>query len=260
MPQGPGGPSARHQRPAPLSADARYARQVVMPTIGEAGQALISDSRVVVIGLGGLGTPAATYLAGAGVGELRLVDYDTVSLSNLHRQFLYREDDVGQPKAEVAAERLRAYNPAIQVNTHTQRLSDALFATLLPDAQIVLDCTDNFPTRFAINAACARFGVPLVLGAGIGSTGQLGVFRHDRKDSGCYRCLFDESGEVAEACEDAGVFGPLVGMIGAWQAFESLRLLIGESPAHSSWLHFAPETRTIRHHQIPQDPACPCHV
>ena len=243
-----------------MSADARYARQVVMPAIGEAGQALIADSRVVVIGLGGLGTPAATYLAGAGVGELRLVDHDRVSLSNLHRQYLYRESDLGQPKVEVAAQQLRAYNPDILITTQTRRLTDALFAELVPDAQVVLDCTDNFPTRFAINAACAQYRKPLVMGAGIGATGQLGVFRHDRPSAGCYRCLFEPSGDAAEACEDAGVFGPLVGMIGAWQAFEALRLLIGDAPTESHWLHFSPETRTIRGHQIPQDPACPCHV
>lgn len=243
-----------------MTTGARYARQMVMPAIGEAGQTLIRDSRVVVIGLGGLGTPAATYLTGAGVGELSLIDYDTVSLSNLHRQFLYRDTDLGRPKADVAAERLREYNSDVTICAEKRRLGPEVFDEQLSGAQVVLDCTDNFPTRFAINAACAAHRVPLVVGAGIGKAGQLGVFRHDRPTTGCYRCLFDESGEAAEACEDAGVFGPVVGMMGAWQAFETLRLLIGDADAESHWLHFAPETRTIRGHKIPQDPACPCHV
>ena len=243
-----------------MSAAARYARQIVMPVIGEAGQRQIHDSRVVIIGLGGLGNPAATYLAGAGVGQLDLVDYDTVSFSNLHRQFLYRETDLGQRKAEVAARQLGAYNPDIELRPHATRLGDKVFDSLLPGAQAVLDCTDNFPTRFAINAACARHRVPLVLGAGIGLQGQLGVFRHDVPAAGCYRCLFDEAGDAAEACEDAGVLGPLVGMLGAWQAFETLRLLIDEAAPESHWLHFSPETRTIRAHEISQDPACPHHA
>lgn len=239
---------------------ARYARQIVLPAIGEAGQRLIGDSRVVIIGLGGLGNPAATYLAGAGVGTLELVDHDAVALSNLHRQFLFRDTDLGRPKADVATERLAAYNPDIDVHAHVTRLDESVFDALLPGAAAVLDCTDNFPTRFAINAACARHRVPLVLGAAIGVQGQLGIFRHDLPSAACYRCLFDETGEAAEACEDAGVLGPVVGMIGAWQAFETLRLLIEDGEAGSRWLHFAPETRTIRAHEIPPDPACPIHA
>ena len=155
----------------------------------------LSVNALVIIGLGGLGTPAATYLTGAGVGTLDLVDHDTIALSNLHRQFLFRDSDIGQQKVAVAAKALRAYNPDVDLREHHTRLNDAQFASLLPGAQAVLDCTDNFPTRFAINAACARYRIPLISGSGIGAAGQLGIFRHDRADSGCYQCLFGQDGE-----------------------------------------------------------------
>lgn len=238
---------------------ARTARQRVLPQIGEAGQQLIDAARVVVIGAGGLGTPAATYLAAAGIGHLHIVDRDVVAASNLHRQFQFSDADVGLPKATVLAQRLRAQNPEITITEHVTRLDDAVFDRLFTDADVVVDCTDNFPTRFAINAAAARHRLPLVSGAGIRTSGQLGVFRTDQPQAACYRCLFDPDGAAAEACEEAGVLGPVVGIIGAWQAFEVLQLVIGQAPATSRWLHLDPETQTMRSHTIARDPVCPCH-
>lgn len=241
-----------------LGAD-RYARQIVLPQIGEAGQQLIGQARVVIIGAGGLGTPAATYLAAAGVGQLDIVDRDVVTASNLHRQFQYTANDIGLPKATVLAQRLRAQNPEITITDQVTRLDDSVLDRLLTGAQVVADCTDNFPTRFAINAAAARHRLPLVAGAGIRAAGQLGSFRRDVADAGCYRCLFAPEGAEAEACEDAGVIGPLVGIIGAWQALEILRLITGQAAPVSRWLHLDPETQTMRSHTIARDPDCPAH-
>ena len=243
-----------------MSDYARYARQIQLPEFGEPGQAALAASHVLVIGLGGLGCPAAQYLAGAGVGQLALIDRDTVELTNLHRQGLYSEADLGRRKVDAAAERLRTINAEIEISPLHSTLTDAVLSDSTTAADVVVDCTDNFPSRFAINRACLAARTPLISGAAIGWGGQVGVFRHDQAGAACYRCLFDEPGEAAERCEDAGVLGPVVGTIGTLAALETLCLLAtpdGNTSSH--WLHWDAKTRSSRHHALQRDPHCPEH-
>lgn len=205
----------------------RYARQTILPEIGVQGQAVLRDSSVLVIGCGGLGCAAAPYLAGAGVGRLTLVDDDVIEASNLQRQLLFRHADVGRSKATVAAAALLALNPEIDVKAHVARVDADVLPAWVADADVVLDCSDNFPTRFAVNAACVAARSPLVSGAALRFDGQLAVFDL-RRGGPCYACLYPEvSGEPAERCEDAGVLGPVVGTIGTLQALATLKLLLG---------------------------------
>ncbi|HUR41835.1 MAG TPA: HesA/MoeB/ThiF family protein [Verrucomicrobiae bacterium] len=206
---------------------ARYSRQVVLREVGVNGQQLIRDSSVLVIGLGGLGSAASLYLAGAGVGRLLIADRDRVEASNLQRQLLYRREDVGRPKTEAAHERLAALNPDVELELFEGRLEPARLAQMVNAADVVLDCTDNFPTRFAINAACVRARKPLVSGAAIRFEGQVAVFDPRRADGACYACVFPEEGAAGEICEEAGVLGPVVGTIGSLQALAALKLLLG---------------------------------
>lgn len=242
-----------------MSPSSRQHRQVQLPELGEAGQHALEASTALVIGLGGLGCPAAQYLAGAGVGRLLVLDRDVVELSNLQRQTLYAEADIGQPKAQAAARRLQGMNTDIDVQTLHTRLSEDVLQTRIAQADVVLDCTDNFPSRFAINRACLAARRPLVSGAGIRLGGQVGVFRNDQADAACYRCLFDEAGDEAERCEDAGVLGPVVGVVGAMQALEAIRLLAMTAEPHSHWWHWDAKTRASRHHALQRDPQCPEH-
>lgn len=248
-----------------MSTHARYARQAQLPEFGEPGQTALTGSHVLIIGVGGLGCPAAHYLAGAGVGQITLIDRDTVEASNLHRQGLYAEADIGLNKVDAAAARLRAINGDITVHGLHTRLTDAVLERQCGAADVVLDCTDNFPSRFAINAASVAARTPLVSGAAIGLGGQVGVFRNDQADAACYRCLFDDQGEDAERCQDAGVLGPVVGLIGTLQALEALRLLAmptlpgGPATTGSHWLHWDAKSRASRHHALQRDAYCPEH-
>ena len=207
----------------------RYSRQVVLREVGVNGQQLLRDSSALVIGLGGLGSVAALYLAGAGLGRLLVADRDRVEPANLQRQILYRSEDVGRPKTEAARERLAALNAEVEVQAYEGRLDPARLAEMTGAADVVLDCTDNFPTRFAINEACVRAKKPLVSGAAIRFEGQLAVFDSRRADGACYACLFPQAGEQAETCEEAGVLGPVVGTIGSLQALAALKLLLGRA-------------------------------
>ena len=207
----------------------RYRRQVVLREVGVNGQQLLRDSSALVIGLGGLGAVASMYLAGAGLGRLVLADRDRVEPSNLHRQILYRQEDLGRAKTAAAAERLAALNPEVSYEVNEGRLDEATLDRLCGSVDVVLDCTDNFPTRFAINAACVRTRKPLVSGAAIRFEGQLAVFDARARDAPCYACLFPAQGEAAETCEEAGVLGPVVGTIGSLQALAALKLLLGQA-------------------------------
>ncbi|MBY6185643.1 HesA/MoeB/ThiF family protein [Marinobacter hydrocarbonoclasticus] len=211
----------------------RYGRQLLLPQWGEAGQNTLTRKRVVIIGLGGLGCPALQYLAGAGIGTLRLVDADTVSLSNLPRQTLYGQQAVGRAKVEVAAEWLNRHNPAISVEVETRMATASTLPRLLAGADLVLDCTDNLTTRHAINAACVKAGKPLVSGAAIGWQGQLLVIQPGVADSPCFACLSDPNEESHSAsCAEAGVAGPVVGAVGTLQALLAIQLLLGlDTPA-----------------------------
>jgi len=207
----------------------RYSRQVILREVGVHGQQLLRDSAVLVIGLGGLGSVASLYLAGAGVGRLLIADRDRVEPGNLQRQVLYRSEDIGRPKTEAARERLAALDPSVRIEAFEGRLEPAHLKAMVEAADIVLDCTDNFPTRFAINAACVRARKPLVSGAAIRFEGQLAVFDARRADGACYACLFPQAGEGQETCEEAGILGPVAGTVGSLQALAALKLLLGRS-------------------------------
>lgn len=203
----------------------RYSRHILLDEIGEEGQLALKAARVLIVGVGGLGSPVATYLAAAGVGTIGLVDDDVVELSNLHRQILFSQDDLGQAKVVAGARRMKAANDSINVQIHHERLSAASAEALISDYDLVVDCTDNFATRYAINDACLLLGRPFVYGSIYRFEGQVSVFC--QPGGPCYRCLFPEENAVVANCAEAGVVGVLAGVIGSIQATEALKLLLG---------------------------------
>ncbi|MCL4700091.1 MAG: HesA/MoeB/ThiF family protein [Burkholderiaceae bacterium] len=206
----------------------RYSRHVRLDDIGIEGQQRLLDSHALVIGAGGLGSPVALYLGTAGVGRLTLVDHDTVDLTNLQRQIAHNLARVGLPKADSARQTIAAINPDVQVRALQRRADAALLAEWVAEADVVLDCTDNFATRHAVNAACVRARKPLVSGAAIGFDGQVSVYDSRDGKHPCYACLFPPDAAYEEtACATMGVFAPLVGIIGTTQAAEALKLLAG---------------------------------
>ena len=206
----------------------RYSRHILLDDIGVEGQERLLAAHALVIGAGGLGSPVALYLASAGVGRITLVDDDTVDLTNLQRQIAHTEARVGQPKVESARAAIAAINPDVQVRTVAHRADEALLRPLVAEADVVLDCTDNFATRQALNRACVAARKPLVAGAAIGFDGQVSVYDLRRDDSPCYACVFPATHTVEEVrCATMGVFAPLVGLIGTVQAAEALKLLCG---------------------------------
>jgi len=206
----------------------RYSRHILLDEVGIEGQERLLASHALVIGAGGLGSPVALYLASAGVGHITLVDHDAVDATNLQRQVAHTLARVGRPKAESAREAMSAINPDPQITTVLQRADATLLDQLVPQAQVVLDCTDNFATRHAINRACVRHGVPLVSGAAIRFDGQLAVYDPHDQGSPCYACVFPESDDMEEVrCATMGVFAPLVGIVGTMQAAEALKILTG---------------------------------
>jgi molybdopterin/thiamine biosynthesis adenylyltransferase len=206
----------------------RYSRHILLDEIGIEGQQKLLAARVLVIGAGGLGSPAALYLASAGVGRLTLVDHDTVDLTNLQRQIAHTTARVGSPKAESARAAIAAINPEVDVIALLERADDARLAELVRDADVVLDCTDNFATRHAVNRACVAHKVPLVSGAVIRFDGQVSVFDPRSGQLPCYSCLFPQDQAFEDvACSTMGVFAPLVGIVGAMQAAEALKLVMG---------------------------------
>lgn len=212
----------------------RYSRHILLDALGIEGQQRILESHALIVGAGGLGSPAALYLASAGVGKITLVDDDSVDFTNLQRQILHTQARVGMPKAESGRQALAAINPEIEIVPLQQRLSGPALDALVASASLVLDCTDNFSTRHAINRACVAHGKPLVSGAAIRFDGQISVYDMRQDDSPCYHCLFPENDEIEEVrCATMGVFAPLTGIIGTMQAAEALKLAagIGESLA-----------------------------
>lgn len=208
----------------------RYARHLAIPEVGEAGQARLLAARVALVGAGGLGSPVAYYLAAAGVGTLGLIDDDTIERSNLQRQILHSEARIGEAKARSAAATLTAFNPGVSVVLHEVRLAAANVEAILGDYDLVVDGSDNLATRYAVNDACVRLGIPLVYGAIFRFEGQASVFWPAGPDRGpCYRCLFPEPppAELAPSCADAGVLGVLPGVIGTVMATEALKVLLG---------------------------------
>jgi molybdopterin/thiamine biosynthesis adenylyltransferase len=206
----------------------RYSRHILLDDIGVEGQQRLMDSHALVIGAGGLGSPVALYLGTAGVGRITLVDHDTVDVTNLQRQIAHNLSRVGSPKAESARQTIAAINPDVQVLPVVQRADAAWLAQAVASADVVLDCSDNFQTRHAVNAACVAAGRPLVSGAAIGFDGQISVYDTRQADAPCYACIFPAEASFEEVrCATMGVFAPLVGIIGSMQAAEALKLLMG---------------------------------
>jgi len=204
----------------------RYSRQIMLPSVGIEGQERLLGSRVLIAGMGGLGAPAAMYLAAAGVGQLVIADFDRVDLTNLQRQIIHTTDRIGMPKVESARRALLALNPEVKVEAVEEPLGDENLPGLVAGADLVVDASDNFATRFAINAACCHARVPLVSGAAIRLEGQVTVFS-GRPGGPCYQCLYPQGGTVDETCSANGVLAPLVGIVGAIQATEAIKVLTG---------------------------------
>jgi adenylyltransferase/sulfurtransferase len=206
----------------------RYSRHILLPEIGIDGQQRLAAAHALVVGAGGLGSPVALYLAASGVGRLTVCDHDKVDLTNLQRQIAHDTATIGLPKVESARRRLQLINPQTRVDAIEERVAGERLERLVDDADVVIDATDNFATRHAINRACVKFRRPLVSGAGIRFDGQIAVFDLRRADSPCYHCLFPEQGELEEMrCAVMGVFAPLVGIVGSVQAAEALKLIMG---------------------------------
>jgi len=211
----------------------RYSRQVLLPQIDFDGQQLLLDSHVLIIGLGGLGSPVALYLAAAGVGQLTLVDDDIVEVSNLQRQIIHREITIGESKVTSAAESISGINSEIKTNLITHRLTQDELEQCIAAVDVVVDCSDNFETRFLLNSVTQQLKKPLVSGAAIRMEGQVTVYDSRQENSGCYRCLYQDNGELQQTCSETGVLSPLLGVIGSIQAVETVKLItkIGQSLA-----------------------------
>ncbi len=236
----------------------RYSRQIMLPQFDVAGQQRLLDSHALIIGMGGLGSPVAIYLAAAGVGRLTLVDFDNVDLSNLQRQIVHSTTDIGRPKVESVREHLLALNPEITVETIDHKLEGDELLAAINSVDVVVDASDNFATRFQINDACVQVRKPLVSGAAIRMEGQVAVFHNEQDDSPCYRCLYRDEGELTQTCSENGVLAPVVGVIGSIQATETIKLLSGMGETLGGrlllWDAMTMEWRTLK---LKKDPACP---
>ena len=236
----------------------RYSRHILLAELGIEGQERLRNAHALVVGAGGLGCPAALYLAASGVGKLTLADPDKVDLTNLQRQILYRTDAVGAQKVDAARAALNALNPEVEIVSLKKRLEAQDLPKLVAGVDVVLDCSDNFATRHALNRACVRAKKPLVSGAAIRFDAQVAVFDLSKADAPCYGCLYPEDGEVEEVqCSTMGVFAPLTGVIGALQAMEAVKLLTGAGTTLNGKLLLLDakqsEWRSVR---VKRDPAC----
>lgn len=240
----------------------RYSRHLRLPEVGEAGQRKLQAARVAMVGAGGLGSPAAYYLAAAGIGTLVLADDDVVDRSNLQRQILHTDDRIGMPKVESAQRTLSALNPRVRVEAFAERITSGNVERLIADADVVIDGADNFPVRYLLNDACVKLGKPLIYGAIHRFDGQVSVFdagRH-RGQAPCYRCLFPEPPppDAAPNCAEAGVLGVLPGVIGSLQAAEAIKLILGIGDSLAGRLmHFDAMSMRFRETRLSPDPDCP---
>ncbi|CAX58974.1 molybdopterin-synthase adenylyltransferase MoeB [Erwinia billingiae] len=234
----------------------RYNRQIVLRGFDFDGQEKLKAAKALIVGLGGLGCAAAPYLASAGVGQLTLLDFDTVSLSNLQRQILHRDSAIGQAKVDSARQQLSQINPHIRLDAINQQLDDAQLAELIGQQDVVLDCTDNVATREQLNRLCYASKTPLVSGAAIRMEGQIAVFRW-QQDEPCYRCISRLFGDATLSCVEAGVMAPLVGVIGSLQAMEAIRVLSDfGNPVPGKLLMYDAMTLQFREMKVAKDPAC----
>lgn len=236
----------------------RYGRQIMLPDVGIEGQQRLLASHVLIIGLGGLGSPIAMYLAAAGIGRFTLIDDDTVELTNLQRQIAHTSADLNTAKVCSARNTMLQLNPDVQVDVIEQCADTELLEQVVPQVDLVIDATDNFAVRFAINAACVKHSRPMVMGAAIRMEGQVSVFQPQLNDSPCYRCLYTEGDEPQQTCADTGVLSPLVGIIGSIQAAESIKVLLGLPDTLTGRL-LVVDARTMefRTLKLKKDPACP---
>ncbi len=240
----------------------RYARHILLDELGIEGQEKLLAAKVLVVGAGGLGSPAAMYLASAGVGHIILADHDTVEISNLQRQILHATDRLGQLKAESGRQTMLALNPTIQVETRTLRMEPEMLDAQIGLVDLVVDCTDNFATRHAINRSCVLHKKPLVSGAAIRFEGQVSVFDPRQENAPCYHCLFPEAEDVeAVTCATTGVFAPLVGIIGSMQAAEAIKVLAGIGTTLAGRLLILDALEMKWHSvRVQRDPGCAvCH-
>jgi len=234
----------------------RYSRQIMLPDVDLEGQEKLLNARVLIVGLGGLGSPVAMYLAAAGVGKLILADFDEVDLSNLQRQIIHNNARIGHNKAQSAAQTLRALNPEIEINCVETKLDASTLKELVASVDVVADCTDNFAIRFALNAACVAEKVPLVSGAAIRLEGQVAIF-DSANNSPCYRCLYEENDDDL-SCAANGVLAPLVGVVGSMQALETIKLIVGfGTNLAGRLLIFDARHSQWRELKLPRDPDCP---
>lgn len=235
----------------------RYSRQILLQQVDIDGQLKLKSSKVLIVGLGGLGSPVALYLAAAGVGELHLADFDSVDLTNLQRQVIHDTSSVGMSKVDSALSRLQAINPEITLIAHRTALDADSLAQAVAAVDLVLDCCDNFATREAVNVACVAARKPLVSGAAIRLEGQLSVFDSRQPQSPCYHCLYGHGSDDALTCSEAGVIGPLVGLVGSLQALEALKVLAGfGEPLIGRLLLIDALGTRFRELRVKRDPAC----
>ena len=237
----------------------RYSRHIMLPNIDVAGQEALLASHVLIVGLGGLGCPAALYLAAAGVGTLTLVDHDLVELSNLQRQIAHATADIDKHKAESVAESVRALNPGVDARARVEKLDSKNCMTLVQAADLVVDASDNFSIRFALNNACVALQKPLVSAAAIRGEAQVAVF-NATPASPCYRCLYDDNVDDDNlSCSQSGVLAPLVGIVGAMQALEALKIIAGFGVSLDGYLLTFDAMQMEWHKlRLRKDPACPC--
>ncbi len=235
----------------------RDARHVALSQVGEQGQARIAAAKALIVGVGGLGCAAATYLASAGVGRLFLADFDTVDATNLGRQVLFGPGDIGKPKAGVAADKLALQNPGIRIRPLADRLNGTALRNAVANADVVLDCTDNFATRFQVNDACVEARRCLVSGSAIRFEGQLAVFGPDYAASPCYRCLYSEADESLLDCAGNGVFAPVPGVIGTMMAVEALKFLAGLDSPRGALRLYEGDSGRFHSVNIPKRADCP---
>lgn len=236
----------------------RFSRQIMLPEIDVDGQDKLFRARVGVIGLGGLGCPAAQYLVASGIGQLTLVDDDIVDLSNLQRQILHEEASIDLPKVDSAAQRLRQLHSGTKIQTLNRRLSLSALKTLASESEVLLDATDNFASRYLINEACLATGTPWVSGAAIRMIGHVVVFDPRVPSSPCYRCLYPEGASESLNCAENGVIAPLVGVIGCMQAMEAIKILCGLAQESSGWLlYFDALQMNWKKLKLTKNPECP---
>lgn len=236
----------------------RYGRHINLPNVGHEGQEKLLASRALIVGMGGLGSPVAMYLAASGVGHLTLADFDQIELSNLQRQIAHTTDRLGELKTHSARQTCLALNPDITIETIDYALDEEDMSEAVAKADIVIEGSDNFPTRFAVNAACVEHKKPLVSGAAIRFDGQISVFRGDKPDAPCYRCLYKDGGETAETCAVTGVLAPVVGVVGTVQALEAVKILAGIGQSLESRLLLLDGlSMNWQEITLKKDPACP---